>query len=260
MTTAFAQRVAEARRWFRERGHPVIEAGGARIVATPETPDVWDVNFALPGVGADPDEMLATLDAAMAHSAWRVVVCDVLTDPAIEAALALAGFTQGGPLIEMLALDEVKLQPPLPPATFRPVTGDADWAMLARLVDRDHTEGKRTGAIDATVGAGLLAAMRRRSPDDYRLIMFGDDAVGYGLSVACPGALGLIENLFTLPEMRGRGLMSAFIADAVARLRAQGCEGVFLDALAHEDAKSLYAKLGFRPVSVVRQWTRRVSD
>ena len=257
---SIAGRVATARRWFRERGHPVTEAGGARIVATPTAPDVWDANFALPQAGADPAAMLAALDAVMSHSDWRVVVTDALTDPTIEAALALAGFAQGDPLIEMLLLGSVTPVRPLPAATFRSVVTDADWDDLIALIVHDHAEGKRTGVVDDSVGAGLMRTMRQRSPDDYRLIMLDEKAVGYGLAVCCPDGLGLIENLFTLPAMRGRGLMSAFIDDAVLRLRARGCDGVFLDALSHETAKMLYARLGFRGVGVARQWTRRVSD
>lgn len=259
-----ALRVAAARRWFRERGHDVIEAGGARIVATPDAPDVWDANFALPDGpradrGADPQAMLAALDAAMPHSAWRVVVTDALCDPAVEASLALAGFTQGDPLIEMLATDPVRPAHPPAPVTLQPVRTEADWAALVTLVEIDHAEGKRTGEIDAEVGAGLIATMRRRCPGEYHLLIADGTPAGYGLALACPNGLGLLENLFTLPAMRGRGLMSAFIAEAVARLRAGGCDGVFLDALAHEEAKGLYARLGFRPVAVARQWTRLIA-
>lgn len=258
-----ALRVAAARRWFRERGHEIIEAGGARIVATPDAPNVWDANFALPDSpradrDADPQAMLGALDAAMPHTPWRVVVTDALCDPAVEASLALAGFTQGGPLIEMLATGPVRPAHPPAPVTIQPVRTEADWAALVTLIEIDHAEGKRTGEVDAEIGAGLIATMRRRCPGDYYLLIADGAPAGYGLALACPNGLGLLENLFTLPEKRGRGVMSAFIADAVARLRAQGCDGVFLDALAYEDAKALYARLGFRPIAVVRQWTRRV--
>lgn len=255
-----ARRVAAARRWFRERGHDVIDDGSARIVATPDAPDTWDANFALPGPDANAGAMLAAVDRAMVHSRWRVVITDALTDPAIDAALALAGFEQGGPLIEMMAHGLPTPRHPLPRPTFPAVLDDADWQRMLALVAIDHAEGKRTGTIDEAVGAGLIAAMRRRSPDNYRLIVVDGQAVGYGLAVACPNGLGLIENLFALPDWRGRGLMSAFIVAAVDRLRRGGCDGVFLDALAHESAKSLYAALGFRPVAVARQWTRRVAD
>jgi len=37
---------------------------------------------------------------------------------------------------------------------------------------------------------------------------------------------------------------------------AQGCETLFLGALADEQAKRLYARLGFRPVGLARTWVK----
>jgi hypothetical protein len=51
--------------------------------------------------------------------------------------------------------------------------------------------------------------------------------------------------------------MSGFIADAARRLRAQGCDAVFLDAHAHDTPKHLYARLGFAPVALTRTWVRQ---
>lgn len=79
------------------------------------------------------------------------------------------------------------------------------------------------------------------------------------MTAICPDGLGLIENLFTLSDQRGRGLMSSFIVAAAARLRAAGCDAVFLDAHARDTPKRLYARLGFQPVAVTRTWARQVN-
>ena len=76
------------------------------------------------------------------------------------------------------------------------------------------------------------------------------------MTAPCPNGLGLIENLFTKPAHRGRGLMSAFIIEAARRLRAAGCDAVFLDAHAHDTPKRLYRRLGFAPVALTRTWVR----
>jgi hypothetical protein len=47
------------------------------------------------------------------------------------------------------------------------------------------------------------------------------------------------------------------IAAFTDRLRAAGCHTVFLGALATEHPKHLYARLGFRPVTLARAWVRR---
>lgn len=232
-----------------------MEADGVTVVITPEHADVWEANW----LQAGPDAMTATVFAALERhfpAGWQVVVTDALTPPAVEAALALADFRPAQTLIEM-ATDRIALMQPAA-VTLEPV-GDAQWSRFAALVDIDHREGKRTGAHDEAVAAGLLAAMRRRlGPCDYWLLVEDGVDAGFGMTAACPNGLGLIENLFTLPDRRGRGLMSAFIAAAAARLQACGCDAVFLDAHAHDTPKHLYARLGFAPVAVTRSWVRQV--
>lgn len=258
---SLAGNIAAARRWFRLCGYQPIETTDATIVATPTDPDLWDANFALDKPGANPAALIAALDAAMAHSRWRVVYTDVLTEPAMLAALALAGFTQGPPLIEMHAPGDLCPPHPLPAISLQTVETADDWAAMASLVRIDHDEGKRTGQISEAISDGLIARMRSRVPaGSFALIQRDGVAVGYGMMLACPGRLGMLENLFTLPEARGRGVMSAFIVAAASRLRAQGCDGIFLDALSEESAKQLYARLGFQPVALTHRWSRCIGD
>lgn len=232
-----------------------MEADGVTAVATPAHRDTWDANW----VQAGPDATPAAVFAALARHhpvGWQVVVVDALTPPAVEAALALADFRVEVTLIE-LATDQVA-RPAVPLWMTMEQVGTAQWDRLAALIRIDLTEGKRTGEHDEAVGAGLIDAMRRRlGPCDYWLLVEDGSDIGYGMTARCPNGLGLIESLFTLPDRRGRGLMSAFIAAASARLFADGCDAVFLDAHAHDTPKRLYARLGFAPVAVTRTWIRR---
>ncbi len=256
--TTDAQRVAGARRWYRLLGHAPLHAGGVTRVATPAHPTTWDANFAFAAPGTDPADLLATLQAAALPRAWSVVIGDALSEPAIEAALALAGYTLRGTTIEMLATGPIASPRPLPSIATRTVASADDWATFEALVRADMAEGERTGEPDAAVAEGLWATMRARAPFvDYRLIQLDGVDVGYGLCVACPGRLGLIEELFTTPEARGRGVMSAFIVDTARRLRADGCDAVFLDAHADAAPKQLYARLGFNAVALQRTWARQ---
>src|SRR3546814_3328094 len=56
---------------------------------------------------------------------------------------------------------------------------------------------------------------------------------------------------------RQRGIASALIAHFSGQLVAQGCDFIFLGALVGEQARHLYAKLGFRPVMLTRCWVRQ---
>lgn len=252
-TATEAGRVAAARRWFRVQGQAPVERDGVTIVATPAHPATWDANFVMAGPGIGAAAVFAALER---FDGWRVVQVDALTEPQVEAALAAAGFRAETLLIEMLG-EDVASPLPVPAIELVPV-GDAEWARLAALVEADHREGKRTGDYDAAVAAGLSDGMRRRlGPCGYWLLTGDGGDLGYGMTAVCPNGLGLIENLFTLSEHRDRGLMSGFIVEAARRLRAAGCDAVFLDAHAHDTPKLLYARLGFRPVAVARTWVKR---
>ena len=255
--TTDAERVAAARRWFRAQGYTPFDRDGVTLVATPAFPDTWDANWACAGPDASAETLLGVLDRHMRHTPWRVAHIDALTAPAVEAALALAEFRIENSLIEMIAR-EVVAPLPVPEIVLREV-GAADWDSLTALVEVDLREGKRTGEHDEGVAAGLLDGMRRRlGACSYWLLVKGGTPVGYGMTAVCPNGLGLIENLFTLPAHRGRGLMSGFIVEAARRLRAAGCDAVFLDAHAQDTPKRLYARLGFAPVALSRTWVKRV--
>ena len=81
--------------------------------------------------------------------------------------------------------------------------------------------------------------------------------VAYGAHAAAPNGAGMIEDLFTLQSARRRGIATAMIAAFTARLRDAGCRTIFLGALATEQAKHTYFRLGFRPVMLTRTWVRK---
>lgn len=253
-----AARVAEARRWFRLLGHVPRRVPGGIVVITPEHPETWDVNFLISDNDALPEDVLAALDGHFPSGGPRVLHVDSLTPPAVEAAVALAGYVQEVHTLEMVARDVLGAVLPLPRIALSEVSRTHDLQQLEALVQADHLEGARTGQIDDAVAAGLMANMRRHSTiARYRLIIFEGMTVGYGLAVACPNGLGLIENLFVLPQWRKRGVMSAFLHAADRLLRDAGCNAVFLDAHVHDRPKHLYARLGFAPVALNRTWVQQ---
>jgi GNAT superfamily N-acetyltransferase len=66
--------------------------------------------------------------------------------------------------------------------------------------------------------------------------------------------IGMVEDLFTLPTHRRRGIASAIIARAVADLRRRGAGPILIGAHAGEEPKRLYAGLGFAPLCITRQY------
>jgi GNAT superfamily N-acetyltransferase len=64
----------------------------------------------------------------------------------------------------------------------------------------------------------------------------------------------MVEDLFTLPAARRRGLASAIIAHAVDYVRARGAAEVLIGAHVDDAPKRLYARLGFAPMCVTREY------
>lgn len=264
MSPDLARIIAEAYRWQRRLGNALIAAEHCHIVADPDHPNVWDCNHA-DEVTAQSDAEIASVFAAMnahlGHTAWRVVHTDGFTPDRFLARLALDGFTERPVTIQM-ALDgdvtdcgaKVKL---------RPIRSDADWDALLQLVLADHAEGRRTAGLDLPpeFSAAVVDAYRAKSHAyHFHLAMLDGAPVAYGAHAAAPNGAGIIEDLFTLQSARRRGIATGMIAAFADRLRDAGCHTVFLGALATEEARHLYARLGFRPVSLARMWIRKLPE
>ena len=105
----------------------------------------------------------------------------------------------------------------------------------------------------------MVANYRAKAPAyRFHLALLDGAPVAYGAMIAAPNGMGMIEDLFTLPSARRRGIASTMIAHFDAALRAEACAGIFLGAVAEEEAKSLYYNLGFRPAMLSRCWVKQV--
>ena len=258
MTTA--RIIAEAYRWQRRLGLDPVEAPGCHIVADPVHPNVWDANHAdevTAQTRAEIDAVFAAMDRHLGHTTWRVVHTDGFTSEAFLARLLLDGFEERPVTIQMALDGEITDRGA--DVELRPVIDEADWQTLLQLVLLDHAEGHRTSGLEVSpeVSAGLVAGYRAKShANHFHLVMQNGAPVAYGAYAAAPNGAGMIEDLFTLPSARRQGLATGLIAAFADRLRVAGCHTIFLGALASEQPKHLYARLGFRPVSLARSWVR----
>jgi GNAT superfamily N-acetyltransferase len=260
---SIGEQISEAYAWHRALGNPVRKGQFARYVVNPSTPDVWMTNHVQApraAVRADIDTLLFEMDEVFAHCSHRLVFLDPLTPPALEARLMADGYTELDPTIQMLLSGSLTPRATLGDLILSVIETDDDWEDLYRLMKADHAEGKRSFGMDLEdhVTRGLVLDMRRKSgPSTVYLGWIGGKPVAYGSGVDCPGGLGMIEDIFTLPNYRGLGIASALIGGAIDHLRAQNKERpIFLGALAREGAKNLYRELGFEPVLVSRELIR----
>jgi GNAT superfamily N-acetyltransferase len=262
MTTNRARTIAEAYRWQRRLGNAQIEAPGCHIVADPAHPDVWDSNHVddvTAQTESEIDSVFAAVDEHLGHTPWRVIHTDCFAPDVFLARLALDDFEERPVTIQMALQGDLTDRGAA--IELRPVNGDADWRALLQLVLTDHAEGRRTSNLDVPreVSAGMVAGYRAKSDAyHFHLAMLNGVPVAYGAHAAAPNSAGMIEDLFTLQSARRQGIASAMIAAFADRLRAAGCHTIFLGALATEQPKRLYARLGFHPVMLARTWVRKL--
>lgn len=250
--------IAEAYRWQRRLGHSSLETPYCHIVANPAFPNVWDANHADAVTArskAEIDGVFAAMDDHLRHTPWRVVHTDGFTPDAFLARLALDGYQERPVTIQMALLGR-----PADLGTaidLHPVVSDLDWRELQRLMELDYAEGRKTGDLELSpefVSSAVAAYRSKGAAYQYNLVIRDGEVVAYGAFAIAPNGVGMIEDLFTLPSARRRGVATAVIAAFVDRLQALGGHTIFLGALASETPKRLYARLGFHPVGLARTW------
>ncbi len=264
MTSDIGKAIAEAYRWQRRLGNTGLAATCCHIVANPSLSQVWDANHA-DAVTARTDleiaSVFAAMDAHLSHTPWRVVHTDCFTPDAFLGRLALDGFREQPVTIQMVLQGELSDKGPI--VEIRPVLDDSDWRVMHSLVALDHAEGRRTAglAVMPEFTTSMVSAYRAKRPHYHFNLIIQDGApVAYGAYAIAPNGVGMIEDLFTLPTARRRGIATAMIAAFSDRLRASGCRVIFLGALASEQPKHLYARLGFCPVGLARSWVMKKAE
>ncbi|HUF84891.1 MAG TPA: GNAT family N-acetyltransferase, partial [Acidimicrobiia bacterium] len=245
------RQVFEAKAAYNELGNAVVEEVDARFVHNAETPNVHDSNLACLVRAETDDEIdrvLARADEIYAPLRHRKVMVDLDTPPAFEARLVLDGY-EPHPHVELML--EGELQASAAAVDIRLVESDADWRSLTELWHLSHEEDVEKGRYDPwdfAVSAQMVRAKVLKAPD-LRFWMARVDDTDAAHFSSWPGrdGVGIVEDLFTRPEFRHRGIATALIVHSVADARARGVSPVLITARADDTPKYMYAALGFRP-------------
>jgi GNAT superfamily N-acetyltransferase len=228
-----------------------------------EHPNVWDANHLQHPravTATEVDALLVMMDGVFAQCGHRIVMTDGFTPDGVVARLLADGFRELDAKIQM-ALGGELANVAGPPLDFVAVSDEPTWAELYRLMRLDHEEGRRTHHMvvpDEVTRSMIVALQRKAGPMTFYLAELAGRPVAYAAKVECPNGLGMIEDVFTLPEVRNQRIASALIAEILRRLRSEipTCP-VFLGAHALQGAKHLYRRLGFQPVTVTREFLRQ---
>ena len=259
-SAAFLQALAEAHDWCEALGHASAQARHCRLVSDLAHPEVWSANHASGVRAATPqaiEETLADIEAAFAHAPCWVVDSDAFTPAPFLARLALDGW-QEQPAVILMSLDAATAAAAVPNLEIGPVRAEADRDELRRLHRRDLEEGERTGGPRSEVVIqGLFEGLQSKAAAGRVLLgRIDGHPCAYAMAVPAPGGFGFIDDVFTAPEFRRRGVAAAMVAACVSHLRGEGIQTSFLTALASAPPKRIYARLGFRPQMLARRWLR----
>lgn len=243
---------------YRRLGGSVREGPDCRAIRFDAAPLVYDSNYLEIDPGGEIDAALAFQESVLADRAHRQVVTTPFSDPRLAARLAYDGYR---PSAILQALLPGELAGPAPrPIEIRGVVDEADWAAfdaLAALLDREMAE--RTGNPDRAPGlAEQIQAVRRANADRVDYVLAWEEGAAVGFLHAWPGVdgVGLVEDLFTRPDRRNRGIARALIHACVARARARGARAVLIGSDPEDIPKSIYARMGFEATCLTWNWLR----
>jgi GNAT superfamily N-acetyltransferase len=229
----------------------------ARYVRNPAFADIWVANHVSLVRAQDAREIAEVLEhteRALGHCKHRMFIVDALTPPAFVARIALEGYTELSATLHMVLEGELRV--PGSSIDLRPVERDEDWEAFYRLLRANHLEKRVHGLqLAEEITRGVVAAHRAKAGAVQFFLAIVDGAPrAYGSSIVAPHGMGIVEDLFTLPEYRKRGIATAVIAHAIAYARARGVRPMLIGAYADETPKTFYAALGFEPQCLTRQY------
>jgi len=238
---------------FVRAAEKVVEVEGATLLSHPTLPGVPHLNTLVVRVdlGADAVEALAgRLQAGLPRR--RLLVEDAHAGARLAAELVGRGW-RSEPLL-LLGRDG-SLAPPLARAVaeevpYGQVRGLRDewlrsepWAAGDTLIADAHEADRRLFAATPT---RAFATFEHGRPLAYALLLDG-------------GRDGMLEDVYTTPQARGRGLATAVIAAVLHAARAERHEAVFVPTDADGGARRLYERLGFQPLALQHRFIKELT-
>lgn len=227
-----------------------------RALFNSQAPRWYDLNHATieaPVAAAEADAVRERVEAAQRTLPHRCAEAwDAATGTALAPAFRAAGWAEEGILLMGLEGE--------PPAAAEPAVEEVaprevaalrmEWLELEAAVFRHDLALRR----QAEVADAIVVAT---TPTRAFVVRAGGRPVSMALLYGGePRGTALVDDVFTSPPARGRGLGAAVVGAALRAGVATGADLVALPAEAQGRALGLYRRLGLRDLALVRRWTR----
>jgi GNAT superfamily N-acetyltransferase len=220
------------------------------LVETPSLPVVWSANQLRITEPIGFEELVKAADGQLPQLGYvDIAVEHQEAGPALEPAFQAAGWKVERDLVMVLSE-----QPDRPAETG--IVVDATEDELMDLMDRWYSEDLGPSTTERL----QLVRYNRREARVHGDRMLGvrsrDGQLVAITKLRSDGSTAQVEDVYTVPEARGRGYARALVSRAIEIARANGAALTFIVADDNGWPKLLYARIGFRPVGRVWRFHR----
>jgi GNAT superfamily N-acetyltransferase len=258
------RRVCETSHAYLALGNESWQIHGGTFIRNPATPRRYDSNTVGLVRAEEPDDIEALLDEiehVYGSFGHRMVSIDALTPRAFETRLAMEdGYREELFMVHVLEGD---LAAAPREVHIREVLTEEDWAAYRDLDEmwwRESGESEALfGPYDRALHDEMMGSKRAKNPM-ARSWFAMVEGVPRAFFSSWPGenGVGMIEDLFVHPEYRRHGLGTALLTRCVQDARDRGAGPVLITSNVGDTPKHMYAAMGFRPLYVMRTWTKKL--
>jgi ribosomal protein S18 acetylase RimI-like enzyme len=249
---------ASARAREFERGSVALVAdevtafAGGWVARTPSLPLVWSLNTLTLTGQIEPAAALELSERHLGGLLYRqLIVEDEVSGHRLEEQLRAEGWKVARNLTMALSRRPDRR---VPTGIVIEPREDEALELMRRWTSEDETLRQAREAHHQIVEASRLT-WRARSAQ--RLGVRDESGALAAMAAVCSdGVVAQVEDVYTVPEARGRGFARAVLTRAVDLAQAQDHDFVFIVADDDDSPKRLYAKLGFEPVGRARMFHR----
>jgi GNAT superfamily N-acetyltransferase len=253
--TDLIARVCDTYEAYLALGNESFESAGATFVRNRTSPNRYDANHVAHVRAQSPrevDALLECIEVEFNGYTHRALYIDPLTPAPFVARLVLeGGFRVNEGLLLLL---EGELQASPKPADIRLVQDESQWQALFEM------EAMWASTYPPETRSPLAQNfhnIRTKTPPVRWWLAYVDGVPrAFFNSWEGTNGVGQVEDLFTHPDFRHRGLATALLAHCVADARAHGAGPVIIGSDPGDTPKLMYASMGWRPIVVTRHFVK----